>query len=167
MNLIVRLLGIPVISTINTLLSASHIKIEGASMSPSYQKGQHYLIDRNIYRATSPERGDVVVFRHPSAQETILLKRIVGLPGEQIRFSLCGSKILINCPSPENDSYQTKAFIDETAGLELRLADDEFFVLGDNVNFSLDSRRLGPIKRSWILGKAWIRVWKLRSRRHA
>ena len=155
------------ISTINTLLFASHIKIEGDSMAPLYQKGQHYLIDRTIYRSTSPERGDVVVFRHPSAQETILLKRIVGLPGEQVQLSLCGSKIRINYPPPEDDSYQTKPFIDETIGLEWRLADDEFFVLGDNVNFSLDSRRLGPIKRSWILGKAWVRVWKLRSRRHA
>lgn len=155
------------ISTINTLLFASHIKIEGDSMAPLYQKGQHYLIDRTIYRSTSPERGDVVVFRHPSAQETILLKRIVGLPGEQVQLSLCGSKIRINCPPPEDDFYQTKPFIDETIGLEWRLADDEFFVLGDNVNFSLDSRRLGPIKRSWILGKAWVRVWKLRSRRHA
>ena len=153
------------ISTINTLLFASHIKIEGDSMAPLYQKGQHYLIDRTIYRSTSPERGDVVVFRHPSAQETILLKRIVGLPGEQVQLSLCGSKIRINYPPPEDDSYQTKPFIDETIGLEWRLADDEFFVLGDNVNFSLDSRRLGPIKRSWILGKAWVRVWKLRSRR--
>ena len=154
MDLGLALLRIPGLRALATLLTARRIRIEGDSMAPMYRDGQRYLVDRTTYRFDSPKRGDAVVFRHPSAGEKLLLKRVVGLPGEQV--NLREGKILIN-----DRPFQVEGSSEETLDLEWGLGDDEYFVLGDNLSDSLDSRRLGPIKRGWIVGRVWFRVWPL------
>ena len=159
MDLGLALLRIPGVRTLSTLLTARRIRVEGDSMAPLYQGGQRYLVDRATYRFDLPKRGDAVVFRHPSAGEKILLKRIIGLPGE--RVSLREGEILINDQPHEERHCQMEGSREETLDLEWGLGDDEYFVLGDNLSDSLDSRRLGPVKRRWIVGKVWLRYWPL------
>ena len=154
MDLGLALLRIPGLRALAALLTARRIRIEGDSMAPMYRDGQRYLVDRTTFRLQPPKRGDVVVFRHPSAGEKLLLKRVVGLPGD--RVSLREGEILIN-----DRPLQMEGSSEETLDLEWGLGDDEYFVLGDNLGDSLDSRRLGPVKRRWIVGRVWLRYWPL------
>jgi signal peptidase I len=96
-----------------------------------------------------PARGDVVAFHHPSRPREVLLKRLVGLPGD--RFAIQGHGTL----RIEEGAAEGAASPD---GLR-KLGDDEYLVLGDRGDHSEDSRHFGPVPRDRILGKVWMRYW--------
>ncbi|MFC0213139.1 signal peptidase I [Paenibacillus chartarius] len=118
---------------------------EGESMSPTIESGDGLSVDPEYYRNHAPQRGDIVIFTAPD--ERSFVKRIVGLPGETIAIQ------------------KTKLFIDGkvVAGMplagcesvvdEIQLGPDELYVLGDNYSHSYDSRFIGPIRKSSIVGK--------------
>ena len=131
----------------------------GDSMNPVLQNGDVVLVNRIIYDASSPKRGDVIVFR-PNGNENIhfYIKRIVGLPGETLQIK---EGIIYVDGEAITEKYETTQLIH--AGLaeeEIVLGGDEFFVLGDNRENSEDSRMadIGNVKRSEIEGKAWLIV---------
>ena len=155
MSIIPVLLRVPGLRILAALLTSAPLRVEGNSMAPSFLPGQYLLIDRTAYRLRPPRRGDVVTVQHPGLDEKALLKRVVALPGE--RVTLWRGKVLINGQPIEGPRLEEE----ETLGTEWRLGDDEYFVLGDNPSNSLDSRRLGPVKSRWIVGKAWFRYWPL------
>ena len=128
------------------------ITVKGNSMAPSFSNGTRISIDRNTYKTDRPILGDVVIFTHPGVKQTTFLKRIVGLPGDLIELK-CKRIFVNNQPVTKN----AKGPIGHSELLDLiwTLERDEYFVLGDNTSDSLDSRRLGPIQLSWILGKVW------------
>ena len=128
------------------------ITVRGNSMAPSFSNGTRISIDRNPYKTDRPILGDVVVFTHPGVEQTTFLKRIVGLPGDLIELK-CKRIFVNNRPVTPH----AKGPIGHSQLLDLMwtLEGDEYFVLGDNTSDSLDSRRLGPVKLSWILGKVW------------
>ena len=129
----------------------------GDSMSPIIKNGDIVLVNRILYDASTPKRGDVIVFK-PNGNEMLhsYIKRIIALPGETVKIE--EGKIFVNGKELEEE-YETSAIVD--AGLaseEITLAGDEFFVLGDNRESSTDSRmpEIGNVKRSEIEGKAWF-----------
>lgn len=129
----------------------------GDSMNPVLKNGDTVLVNRIIYDASSPKRGDVIVFK-PNGNENMhsYIKRIIGLPGETVQIK--DGIIYIDGEILEEE-YETSAIVD--AGLaeeEIVLEGDEFFVLGDNRESSEDSRMpdVGNVKRSEIEGKAWF-----------
>ena len=129
----------------------------GDSMSPIIKNGDIVLVNRILYDASTPKRGDVIVFK-PNGNERLhsYIKRIIALPGETVKIE--EGKIFVNGKELEEE-YETSAIVD--AGLaseEITLAGDEFFVLGDNRESSTDSRmpEIGNVKRSEIEGKAWF-----------
>ena len=132
------------------------------SMEPTISAGNVLLMDRIAYRIGSPKRGDVIAYRTTDETvESLHIKRVIGLPGETVRIQ--NGQVLIN-----GETYQEKkglpSIID--AGLaeqEIVLAEDEYFVLGDNRNGSEDSRyaSVGNVRRRYIAGKAWLRIWPL------
>lgn len=131
----------------------------GDSMNPVLKNGDVVLVDRILYNASRPKRGDVIVFR-PNGNENsnYSIKRIVGLPGETVQIK--DGYVYINGKELEEEKTASKI---ESAGIaeeEVTLAGDEYFVLGDNRSASMDSRDadIGNVKRSEIYGKAWIRV---------
>ena len=110
-----------------------------------------------VYNATTPKRGDVIVFK-PKGNENdhYYIKRIVGLPGETIE--IIENRVYIDGERLEED-YETTN-IDDVGVVDekLKLAGDEYFVLGDNREQSEDSRDadVGNVKREYIYGKAWF-----------
>lgn len=136
-------------------------KVDGHSMDPNFANGEYLLTDKLSYRFGQPERGDVVVFEAPTNRRQDYIKRIIGLPGENI--SVKSGKVLINGhPLEENylpDTFQTRAGVFLTEGATITLRPEEYMVFGDNRDNSSDSRSFGPIKRKDIVGRAWVVYW--------
>lgn len=131
----------------------------GDSMEPALYNGQEILINRFLYRLSSPKRGDVVVFLPNGNQNThYYVKRIIGLPGETVQ--IINGKVYIDGELLEEDESFDKIADPGIAGNEIALGNDEYFVLGDNRNSSEDSRsgNIGAISRSTMIGKAWFRL---------
>lgn len=136
--------------------------VKGASMEPSYKDGDYLIVDELSYRFTNPKRGDVIVFRFPRDPHQFFIKRIIGLPEETIEIK--DNKIIIY-----NQSHPLGFILDEseylspnqkTKGyLKIKLDDNEYFVMGDNRLQSSDSRRWGPLNKTYIIGKTFIRAW--------
>lgn len=143
-------------------------RVEGESMEPTLQDGDSLFVDKMTYRFKDPERYDIIVFPPYEDQKGVYyIKRIIGLPGETIQITEDGT-IWINGEAL-NDVYGKEVIasynIGTTAVEPLTLGDDEYFVMGDNRNNSLDSRSsiVGNVKRAQITGRAWIRIWPLES----
>ena len=134
------------------------ISMVGVSMEPALYNGQEVLINRFIYKITSPKRGDVIAFLPNGNQNShYYLKRIVGLPGESIQ--IIDGYVYINGERVPEDEYDKMADYG-IAENEIQLGSDEYFVLGDNRNMSEDSRsgNIGAVKKDTIAGKAWFHL---------
>lgn len=131
----------------------------GNSMEPGLYSGQHIMIDRMIYQVSSPQYGDVIAFI-PNGNENshYYIKRVIGLPGDSIQIK--GGSVYLNGVLLNEDSSFDKIADGGVAENEIYLGDDEYFVLGDNRNFSEDSRsgNIGNVKKSYIIGKVWFRL---------
>ena len=133
--------------------------VVGDSMEPMLGNGQEILMNRVIYRLSSPKRGDVIVFLPNGNQNShYYVKRVVGLPGETVQIQ--DGSVYIDGVLLEEDEALDKMIDAGIAQNELTLALDEFFVLGDNRNSSEDSRsgNIGAVKKEDIIGKAWFRL---------
>ena len=133
----------------------------GDSMENTLQDGDNLITDKLTYRFMEPKRFDIVVFPFKDNKNQLLIKRIIGLPGETVQ--IMNGKVYIN-GYELNENYGNA--IIESAGLAenpIVLGEDEYFVLGDNRNNSQDSRfeSVGNIHRSDLIGRAWIRIWPL------
>ncbi len=131
----------------------------GDSMETTLFNGQEILVNRVLYRLSTPKRGDVIVFLPNGNQNShFYVKRVVGLPGETVQIK-DGSVYIdgVFLEEPEEFDRMVDAGIAEN---ELTLAMDEFFVLGDNRNSSEDSRsgNIGGVKKDNIIGKAWFHM---------
>jgi signal peptidase I len=138
-------------------------KIKGSSMDPNFKDAEYLLTDKVTYRFNEPKRGDVIVFKAPGLEGEEFIKRIIGLPGEEI--SLSQSVIYINGkPLTEgyigSDKYTGPgAFLDENN--TIKIPEDNYFVLGDNRPHSSDSRSWGFVPKKDISGKAWFIYWPI------
>lgn len=132
--------------------------VDGMSMYNTLTDQDNLIVDKISYRFHDPERFDIVVFRYQNERDTLFIKRIIGLPGETVQIS--GDDIYIDGELLEED-YGFEPILDEGRAIEpITLGEDEFFVLGDNRNDSLDSREasVGNVDRDWIIGRAWVRI---------
>jgi signal peptidase I len=130
-------------------------------MDPTFEDGDYLLVDEISYRFEEPARGDVVIFRFPEDNNQFFIKRIIGLPNETVEIK--NNKVIIYNKENPNGFTLDENYLDpeqETLGnMIARLGSDEYFVLGDNRLQSSDSRRWGPVKRSLIIGKVFLRAW--------
>lgn len=139
-----------------TKFVANHTTVEGSSMEPTLTDGDNLVVEKISYMTGSPERFDIIVFRH--SENDNYIKRIIGLPGERIRIE--EGKIYIN-EKPIFDTYGDGSMTEGGIAEEtVTLGNDEYFVMGDNRDGSEDSRdeNVGPIKADTIVGRAWFRV---------
>lgn len=132
-------------------------------MKPVLSNGDVVLVNRIRYNAMAPKRGDIIMFK-PKGNENVhyYTKRIIGLPGESVE--IIENRIYIDGEKLEEE-YETTDISDVgIADEKIELAEDEYFVLGDNRASSEDSRNadVGNVKREYIYGKAWfvISPWK-------
>lgn len=136
--------------------------VSGSSMEPTLHHNDQLILDKISYRFSEPKRFDIIVFPFKYAEKTYYVKRIIGLPGETVFIDGEGN-IYINGEILEEDYGKETINFAGLAGEPITLDEDEYFVLGDNRNNSSDSRdpSVGNIRRSEIIGKAWIRIWPL------
>ena len=135
-------------------------RVSGSSMENTLSNGDNLIVDKISYRLSDPKRFDVIIFPYRFDPETYYIKRIIGLPGETVQIDENGT-IFINGEELEED-YGLEQIVDPGVAIEpVVLADDEYFVLGDNRNNSSDSRfsGVGNVKREDIIGRAWIRIY--------
>jgi signal peptidase I len=135
---------------------AQPYEVDGLSMTPALRADDEVLVGKWAARFGTLRPGDIVVIRRVEEPEWVLIKRIVAGPGERIGFR-DGLRQLAGRPAPEpwlSPRYQ------DLTGLEpVLLGDNEFFVAGDNRWDSRDSRSFGPVRRSEIIGRVWLRLW--------
>ena len=135
--------------------------VVGHSMETTLQDGDNLITDKLTYRFKDPKRYDIIVFPFKDNTGKLLIKRIIGMPGETVQIK--EGHVYIN--GMQSDEHYCSELIEEP-GLALNpieLQDDEYFVLGDNRNASQDSRYIsvGNVKREDIIGRAWLRIWPL------
>lgn len=134
--------------------------VVGSSMENTLHDGDNLMIDKISYRLHDPERFDIIVFPPKMDEDTLYIKRVIGLPGEKIRIDEYGIIYINEVILPEN--YGREVIQNPGVAFNtITLADDEYFVLGDNRNNSADSRleNVGMVTRKEIVGKAWVRIY--------
>ena len=136
--------------------------VSGSSMEPTLSNNDQLILDKISYRFSEPQRFDIIVFPFQYAEKTFYVKRIIGLPGETVQIDLQGN-IYINGQILNEDYGKETINFAGLAVEPITLGDDEYFVMGDNRNNSSDSRdpSVGNIRRSNIIGKAWVRILPL------
>ena len=130
--------------------------VEGASMEPNFYQNEYLIIDEISYRFNEKQRGEVIIFKNPQNTKAYFIKRVIGLPGETV--SVENGKVFIN---GEELAEPYISHFSSDNHEPVVLADEEYFVMGDNRTNSLDSRQLGPINKSYIIGRVWFRGWPL------
>ena len=130
-------------------------------MEPNFHDKEYLIINEIGYRIDPPQRGDVVVIRYPKDPKQYFLKRVIGLPNETIKIN-DGEVFIYNSENPQGfrleESYLEEG-VDTYGAIDVSLKGNEYFVLGDNRQFSLDSRIFGTVDKNLIVGRAWIRGW--------
>jgi len=139
----------------------------GPSMEPSFYSGERILVDRITKRLFPLKRGEVVVFLPPGDDDKHYIKRVVGMPGDIFKVLDCSVVV-----SKDGEKYKleesylsngtcTVGGIKVKDGRSLIIGDGQYALLGDNREESLDSRVLGLVDRSRIIGRVVFRFWPL------
>ena len=131
-------------------------RIPSESMVPTLLVGDRVFVNKFIYRFTEPERGDVVVFESVNGGEEDLIKRVVGVAGDEVEVR--GGVLSVN-EEPQNEPYLNRGIPDDSFFGPTRLSEGEVFVMGDNRANSADSRVFGPLPIENIEGEAFVRFW--------
>jgi len=130
--------------------------VDGQSMETSFHNGEYLLVDKLSYRLSDPTRGDIIVFIPLDDVSRDYIKRVIGLPGDMIKVtptsvSVNGTIIQEPYLSVTKNSLGSS---DEVYSIKLGATD--YFVMGDNRTNSRDSRSIGPIKKSDIVGRTFM-----------
>ena len=132
--------------------------VSGESMFPTFHDGEYLIVDEISYIVGAPHRGDVIVFRYPNDTKRFFIKRIIGLPNEEVNIKN-GEVTIVNKDNPKgfvlNEPYIDEKF-DTTSSY--KTGDKEYFVMGDNRNRSSDSRTWGILPSKLITGRAFLRL---------
>ena len=134
-------------------------RVTGSSMETTLSDGDNLIVDKISYRFRNPERYDIIVFPYQYQENTYYIKRIIGMPGETIQ--IIDGEVYID-GQILGEEYGAEVMQDAgIAEVPVTLGEDEYFVLGDNRNHSMDSRdsRVGILKREDLVGRAWVRIW--------
>jgi signal peptidase I len=134
------------------------VRVEGTSMLPVLQDQDRLFINKLAYRVGEIHRGDVVVFLYPYDHKKSYIKRVIALPGDDLRID--HGRVYVNGrQAPER--YVPPRFADERSQAEVTIPDQEYFVMGDHRSISSDSRDFGPVDRELIYGKAAFVYWPM------
>ncbi len=159
--------------------------IPGASMYPTISPRDHLIAVKNSYRDSDPQRGDLVLFTNPNNRREFWIKRVIALAGDTVAVKdgnvyVNGVKLSLESIGPgvvsgttgqifyeTNNGAKYRIFISQDHPVpdfpEITVPKNEFFVMGDNRNGALDSRIVGPIPITGILGKFEYRYWPITS----
>ena len=139
-------------------------QVTGHSMDPTFETGEYVLTNLIALRFEKLNRGDIVVFVAPPDKEKDYIKRIIGIPGD--RVSISGGSLFLNGTKVDQSAFLDAgvrtnggSFLGE--GSEVVVPQDQYFVMGDNREFSSDSREWGFVTKNAIIGKSFIVYWPI------
>ncbi len=135
------------------------VRVEGTSMLPRLEDSDRLFINKFVYHFTAIDHGDVVVFHYPRDPEKSYIKRVIALPGDQLRVD--HGRVFVNGKALR-EAYVPPEYRDSRSVAEITLLPDEYYVMGDHRSISSDSRDFGPVDRSLIYGKAVFIYWPAR-----
>lgn len=127
------------------------------SMEPALRPGDRLLLDPLAYRAARPRRGDIVVIHDPAEPERLLVKRVVGTPGDFVRVTVEGAQRM-GAPTPPGGTPPVGVLE------ELEIPLEHLFVLSDRPARTRDSRQFGPVPMRSVRGQVWFRYAPSRRR---
>lgn len=130
--------------------------VDGPSMEPTLRDGERLLISKLSYVFSEPKRGDVIIFRYPRDPHKDYVKRIVALPGDEIRMDM--GRLYIN-GQPVKEPYALESPVGDFN--TITVPEGCVFVLGDNRGNSEDSRMFGAVPIKLIKGRAFLVFWPL------
>lgn len=147
-------------AVLTSMMLFQSVTMQESSMEPTLAVGSRYFINKLAYKASSPKRGDIIVFRTNGSDEAALhIRRVIGLPGETIQ--IVNGRIQIN--GEVNKEGKDFPIINNPgmAANAITLEAGEYFVLGDNRNNSEDSRYgdIGRVNKKYITGKLWFQIY--------
>lgn len=140
----------------------NYVSVQGASMTPTYATDDVLVYETLSHRLGLLARGDVVVIREPRTKEhPLIIKRIVGLPGETVRVR--DEYIEIEYPDKSTERFEKGSEIgrlNNGSPKEMFLGPEDYYVLGDNRDLSTDSRTWGSIQPHEMLGKVMVTIYQ-------
>ena len=131
----------------------ARVLVEGFSMRPTLDNGQYVLVNKMAFRSSLPEYGDILVFHFPVDPDQDFIKRVIGLPGDEITIS--DSNVTVNGHTLIEPYIAASPLY---AG-KWTVPAGHIFVLGDNRNNSSDSHSWGPVPMENVVGKAIVVYW--------
>lgn len=134
------------------------VKVEGTSMMPSLDDQERIFVNKFVYRLEPIQRGDIVVFRYPRDPSKSYIKRVIGVAGDHIQ--IVDGQVYVNGQRLDED-YVPPAYSDDRSYPDLVVPANSYFVLGDHRSMSNDSRDFGPVRDSYIYGKAVFGYWPM------
>lgn len=132
---------------------SARVRVEGFSMMPTLQNGELVLVSKLAYRFGSIQRGDIIVFRHPLTPRQELIKRVIGLPGDEVMIA--DGQVYVN-GTRLDEPYIAAA---PRYNGRWEVPPGFLFVLGDNRNDSSDSHSWGLLPIENVIGKAVLIYW--------
>jgi signal peptidase I len=143
------LLALVLYLAINAVIG--RIRIESISMEPTLYESDLVLVNKLVYKFNPPKRGDVIVFHFPPEPDREpYIKRVIGLPGDEIKIS--DSQVFINGGLIQEGYIQSQPLYDG----EWEVPKEALFVLGDNRNRSSDSHQWGMVPLENVIGRAEV-----------
>ncbi len=132
------------------------VTVKGESMIPTLQNNDKLILERVTYRIASVKKGDIVVVKYPADIRERIIKRVIAVGGDRVKIS---HNILYINGETINEYYRNEAFMKDYN--EVLVPQGSVFILGDNRNFSNDSRSndIGFVKLNLLEGKAIIRLY--------
>jgi signal peptidase I len=134
------------------------VRVEGTSMLPMLEDQDRLFINKFAYRFEDIHRGDVVVFQYPHDHTKSYIKRVIALPGDDLRID--HGQVWVNGIAIKED-YVPFKYEDDRSQPEMTVPKGEYFMMGDHRSISSDSRDFGPVARPLIYGKASFVYWPM------
>ncbi|OGK19807.1 signal peptidase I [Candidatus Roizmanbacteria bacterium RIFCSPHIGHO2_01_FULL_39_8] len=136
-------------------------QVKGASMEPTFLSGEYILTSKIAYKFREPHRGDIIVFQSPRNPDIDYIKRIIGLPEDEILVR--NQEVYVNGNLLGENYIADKTNVWEGGfiknGVPIIVPDNSYFVMGDNRPRSSDSREFGPVPYQSIIGEVFYRYF--------
>lgn len=141
------------------------VKVKGPSMEPNYKHGQIVVAEKISLFFSGPKQGDVVACTYGSNDGELIIKRVIGMPGDIIDIFDNGSELEVEINGSTIDEDYIKEGMQQPGDIEYpyTVPDGCYFVMGDNRNLSTDSRftNIGAIAKDEIKGKVIFKIWPI------
>ena len=133
-------------------------RVEGQSMAPTLEDQDRLIVNKLVYRLSSPQRGDIVMLYYPLKPEKSFVKRVIAEEGDTVK--VVDGQVFVN-DVPLADQYVASEYRSHDDWGPSIVPEGYYFVMGDHRNNSSDSRHWGFVPKRYIIGKVQVRWWPL------